>query len=146
MSTPEVCARPPAGVGGNDEAWQQAPHLSLGTTREGVLDGLFAQLAVLVLRHPVAAQAAFAALVAEGRRFAQTDEGRRWRDALADSELVRRGRALWEGSVLNLLEDDREAMLPSALVDAIARAASRGELGSFVGELLGPGALRGARS
>ncbi|HZR80795.1 MAG TPA: hypothetical protein VFD92_06840 [Candidatus Binatia bacterium] len=124
--------------------WHDVPRLAPPAAADA-LERFFAQLAVVVLRHPVAAQAAFCALVAEGRRFSQTEEGRRWRDALACSELVRRGRALWEGSVLNLLVDDPDALLPSGLVDAIAHAASRGDLGDLLGELLGAGASRGPR-
>ena len=38
---------------------------------------LMRRAAAVVLKHPVAAQAAFAALVAEGRAFAKTEEGAR---------------------------------------------------------------------
>ena len=131
-------ALPDAGPEGEADRWRDAPRLTPAAT-EGVLERFFSQLSVVALRHPIAAQAAFAALVAEGRRFSQTDEGRRWRDALASSELVRRGRALWEGSVLNLLVDDPDTALPSALADAIARAASRDELGSLLQDVLGKG-------
>lgn len=106
------------------------PRLTLPSQHDP-LTAILHQLSVIVLRHPVAAQAAFAALVAEGRRFARTPEGSRWHAALADSELVRRGRSLWEGSLLNLLEDDPEALLPSSIFDAIVHAASRGELGAL---------------
>lgn len=101
------------------------------------LETLVARLEEILLRHPVAAQAAFAALVREGRRFGATEEGARWRAALADSELVRRGRTLWESSLLNMLEDDPDAILPSGLFDAVTRAFSRGELGDLVQTLLG---------
>ena len=49
----------------------------------------------LLERYPAAAKVIAGALVVEGRRFAATDEGKRWRSALAASELVRRGRLLW---------------------------------------------------
>jgi hypothetical protein len=89
---------------------------------------LLEQGARVLLQHPAAAQAAFSALVAEGRRFARTDEGRRWRDALAGSDLVRRGRALWEGSVLSVLEEDGQTVLPTTLLDAVVQAAGRADL------------------
>src|SRR5205823_1249124 len=85
-----------------------------------------------VLKHPVAAQAAFAALIAEGRRFAETPEGRKWKDALAHSQLIHCGGALWAGSVLNTLEDHPDTLLPSTVVDAIAHAARRPDLTDFL--------------
>jgi len=81
-----------------------------------------------VLAHPVAAQAAFSALVAEGRRYAHTPAGARWRTVLAGSDLVRRGRVLWEASPLSLLEPDAEVILPSTLIDAVVRATHRTDL------------------
>jgi hypothetical protein len=95
------------------------------------------QASLILLQHPVAAQAAFAALVAEGRRFAQTAEGRRWKAALARSELVRRGGALWEFSVLNTLEDGGASTLPSTIFDAIVQAAGRRDLLPMCEELHG---------
>ncbi|MBI4516896.1 MAG: hypothetical protein HY699_13885 [Deltaproteobacteria bacterium] len=79
--------------------------------------------ALLLVKHPVAAQAAFTALVAEGRRFAATPEGGRWKAALAHSELVRRGHALWEGSLLKTLEEGAETPIPTAILEAIIQAA-----------------------
>ena len=92
------------------------------------IEQILAQLTVVVLRHPIAAQAAFKALVAEGRRFAATPDGQRWRAALAHSEFVRRGRAFWEASPLNLLEDHAQAVLPSGIVDAAVRAVGTGQV------------------
>lgn len=85
-----------------------------------------AQLALL--RHPVPSQAVIRALVAEGRRFARTPEGRQWALRLAGSELVRRGRAAWEGSALGMFEETSDTMLPSSLVDAIVSALARADL------------------
>jgi len=68
---------------------------------------------MLLVKYPVAARSAVAAFVAEGRRFAQTDEGRRWKEALAGTELVRRGRLVWEGCSLNMLEEDDRTVFPS---------------------------------
>jgi len=114
------------------------PRLTLPAS-DAALERLVAQLSLIALRHPVAAQAVFTALVAEGRRFARTPEGQRWRAALASSEFVRRGRALWESSVLNLLEDDGDTVLPSAFGDAVVRAASRGEIHTLVREVVAGG-------
>ncbi|MBI4516547.1 MAG: hypothetical protein HY699_12115 [Deltaproteobacteria bacterium] len=114
------------GCGPQAERWEDAPHLLLPV--EDSLATVLRAAALLMLKHPAAAQAAFRALVAEGRRFAQTPEGRRWQAQLAGSELIRRGRALWEGSMLNALEDSPEAVMPSAIIDAVVQAISRPDL------------------
>jgi hypothetical protein len=106
---------------------------------EDPLPALLRALSTLVLQHPIASQAVFSALVAEGRRFGATPQGRQWRDALANSELVRRGRMLWEGSVLNLLEDNPDAVIPSAIFDAILQAVMRPDLPAVLRDLLRPG-------
>ncbi|WP_437932972.1 hypothetical protein [Sorangium sp. So ce341] len=77
----------------------------------------------LLLRYPAAAQALFRAFAAEGRAFSQTPEGRRWREELSGSELIRRGRVVWEVGTLNLLEEDADTVLPSKLLDAIVHTA-----------------------
>ncbi len=105
------------------DAWSDMPRLRLRTPEDPLARALRAA-SEFFLKHPLAAQALFTALVAEGRRFAQTPEGRRWRAGLAQSELVRRGRALWEGSLLNMLDDDPDAVMPSSVFDALVRTTS----------------------
>lgn len=95
-----------------------------------------ADLSMAVLKHPAAAQAVFSALVAEGQRFAHTDEGARWRSALADSDLARRGHALWEGSLLKVLEESPDAILPTAIVEAVVHATARADLTNVLQEVL----------
>jgi hypothetical protein len=90
----------------------------------------------LILRHPVAAQAALRALVAEGRRFAGTEVGRRWKDRLARSELMRRGRMIWQGSVLNMLEEESDTPLPSAFLDALLAATASENVPALLSRLL----------
>ncbi len=90
-------------------------------------DGLFAalrQAQQLILRYPVSAQALFAAMVSEGRAFAETPDGAALRDRLAGSELIRRGRVVWEVGTLNVLEEKPTTALPSRLMDALAKAAT----------------------
>jgi hypothetical protein len=128
--------RPAAGASAGDR-WEEAPRLVLAPPDDPLLRVL-EHASRLVLKYPVAAQAAFSALLAEGRRFAGTPEGRRWKAALAHSELMRRGRVLWEGSVLNTLEDRADAALPSAILDAVVRAASRDDLPALLRRLLHP--------
>jgi hypothetical protein len=90
-------------------------------------DGLFAVLRHaqrLILRYPVAAQALFAAAVAEGRAYALTPEGAALRQRLAGSDLIRRGRVVWEVGTLNVLEEEPSTALPSKVMDALAKAAT----------------------
>jgi len=97
------------------------PTLSPARAGDG-LASLIAVAARFALQHPMAAQALFTALVAEGRRVSRTPDGGRLRAALADSELVRRGRLLWERSPLALLEDAPDVILPTGLREALTRS------------------------
>ena len=90
---------------------------------------------MLLVKYPVAARSAVAAFVAEGRRFAQTDEGRRWKEALAGTELVRRGRLVWEGCSLNMLEEDDRTVFPSVLLEALLAAIACAGLESVLSRL-----------
>lgn len=74
--------------------------------------------------HPAAAQALFAALVAEGRAYAATHEGRALHERLSRSELVHDARAVWSTLVAGRLVEDTDLVLPTAVIEAIARAAS----------------------
>jgi hypothetical protein len=105
-------------------------------------DGLFAVLREaqrLIVRYPVAAQAAFAAVVAEGRAYAATSEGAALRRRLVGSELVRRGRVVWEVGTLNVLEEEPATALPSKLMDALAKAATVPDLEPMLTRLFGLG-------
>jgi hypothetical protein len=96
-------------------------------------DGLGAIVALLV-RHRGAHGGPgdlISALVREGRRFRQTDSGRRWRSLLAESKLVENGWMVW-----NLLDLDRyitardldaDGDTPSAMIEDVLHdlAASR---------------------
>ena len=105
---------------------------------EDDLSTLLREAQLLVIEHPVAAQALFRAFVAEGRAFAETAEGRRWRDELAGSELIRRGRVVWEAGTLNLLEEDAETVLPSKLLDAVVHTAGVEALEPLLSRLFEP--------
>jgi hypothetical protein len=98
---------------------------------------LLRRLQGLLLEHPVAAQAAFSALLAEGRRFAATPEGAVWKRVLADSDWVRNGRLLWDVVSLNLLEETPSGALPSAYLEALFRAAETPDLEGLMRSLLG---------
>lgn len=89
----------------------------------------------VLLRHPVAGQAAFAALVAEGRRFARTEEGRSWRRRLEGSDLIRKGRVVWEVLSLKMLEENPPGLLPTTYLDSMVKAASTADLEPMLARL-----------
>jgi hypothetical protein len=76
-------------------------------------------LQLALLKHPVAAQAAFNALVAEGRKFGLSAEGRELRNKLERSELVHRARLVFDFGTLSLLEHTPPEIMPSAYVDVL---------------------------
>jgi hypothetical protein len=101
-------------------------------------DGLFEQLSTAqswVIQHPVEAQTIFAALVEEGRRFAQSAAGARWAAALADSDLVRKGRLVWEATTLNLLEERPGSVLPTTYLDVLRKAVATREFEDLLSRL-----------
>jgi hypothetical protein len=114
---------------------EELPRLVLRPPNDPVVE-LLQRASLLLLKHPVAAQAAFAALVAEGRRFAETPEGRRWKAALKSSELAWRGHALWEGSLLKVLEERADSPLPTAILEALIQAASRSDTTALLQQVL----------
>jgi len=92
------------------------------------LDVLLRELRWVILKHPVAARAVYRALVAEGRRYAATEEGAAWRRRLDSSPLIRRGRSVWELATCNMLDEDATRALPTQLIDAFCRAAAMSDL------------------
>lgn len=130
-----VTTQPRPTIDGADASWEDAPVLRLPTP-EDAITRLLRDASGLVLKYPVTAQSIFSGLVAEGRRFAASPEGQAWRDVLAGSEFVRRGRAVWEDSVLNMLEDRPETMLPTAIFDTLVQAMGRTDLPRRLRELL----------
>lgn len=89
----------------------------------------------VIFKHPVAAQSAFRALVAEGRAWASTAEGAAWKERLAESELVARARIAWEGTTMNVLDPDGEQVLPSTLLDAVIAAAGHAGVEALLARL-----------
>src|SRR4051812_17811458 len=77
-----------------------------------------------LLRYPIAAQAAFASLAAEGRRFAKTSEGAVWKDRLADSELVAQLKLIWDSLGMTAFVETPTETLPSFFLDNLVSAAS----------------------
>lgn len=98
----------------------EQPHDELGQ--------LLADLRWLVLRHPVATKRAARALIEEGRRFAETEDGEAWKRRLAGSELVSRGQLVLDVGTWGALDSEEDHLLPTQVIDALARASARRDL------------------
>src|SRR5260221_5944583 len=72
-----------------------------------------------ILRHPMVVQAAFSALVAEGRRFAQTPEGAALRERLVRSPASASARVIWGLFTTNAFQEHPTPALPSPLVQRL---------------------------
>lgn len=77
----------------------------------------------VVMSHPVAAQAMFSALVQEGRRYGETAEGAVWLSRLEGTPLIERVRGVWDSLTQRSLEADPDVVLPTAIMEALVRAA-----------------------
>lgn len=88
------------------------------------LDAVLTRLQRAIFRHPLAVQAAFACLVSEGRKYAETPEGRILAHRLAGSELMARTRTVWEAVSLGVFKED-EAAIPESLFEALTQLLAR---------------------
>lgn len=125
-----------------DRAAKPPPQVVFSDAPSGDDDELRQTLAALqrnILLNPLAAQALFSSLVAEGRRFSETPDGERWRQRLAGSELIGRSRILWDAMTLRGLEDDEDVLLPSAVIEAFVKAASGPDMERLLQDLFRQG-------
>ncbi|MEP7123920.1 MAG: hypothetical protein ABJE95_23530 [Byssovorax sp.] len=91
----------------------------------------------ILVKYPVASQAAFAALVREGRLFAKTEEGQRWKRRLTPSPMLAKARTLFEGLAKGIVAE-QGAALPSTYVEALVHALDR-ELEGVLADIGGVG-------
>jgi hypothetical protein len=104
--------------------------------------GLLNRVRELALSQPAAGKAITTFLVAEGRRFARTDDGERWLESLRDAPEVDRLRQLWEATTLNVFDDIEDAEpIPDAWADLIADLAAIGNVNRIVTALLPEGLI-----
>jgi hypothetical protein len=90
----------------------------------------------ILVRHPAAAQGGFRALVTEGRRFAETEEGADLARRLADSELVRRGRVVWDVTTMSALTANKADVLPTVLMESFLQAIATEPLEPMLSRLM----------
>lgn len=89
----------------------------------------------LMMRYPVASRRAIESFCEEGKRFAQTEEGRALKEKLGRSSAMRKARTVWETTTLNLMEEREEALLPSMMLEALFLAGSMKNLEPFLMQL-----------
>jgi hypothetical protein len=99
------------------------PELVIASEDDSVVD-LLRDIQRAALLHSEAAQAFCGALVEEGRLFAQTAEGRLWKERLARSALVERALIVWQNATMWIAEEGDAQAAPSALIDAVAAVAA----------------------
>lgn len=84
------------------------------------LRDMLASARVAMLQSPTGARSLVNFLVAEGRRFADTEEGAAWHATIVAAPQTERLRQLWEAVSLNVLDDiDEDADVPTAWLDVL---------------------------
>lgn len=96
----------------------------MSTTPDEVFLEALVRVRGLVEAHPAALHGIVAALAADGRAFASTPEGRRWRELLERSELLPRARLLWDALGLGgAPPETADPVRPSELVRLLVEVA-----------------------
>jgi hypothetical protein len=105
-------------------------------TRE-VIETLYA-VQHAILRHPMVIQAAFSALVAEGRRFAATGEGAALHDRLRRGASADRARMIWEMLTTNGFVERPTHVLPTVFLERLVRSLAVEPLEPLLSRLFQP--------
>lgn len=103
-------------------------------------DDALGKLVALLLRNGLHSgtltEEVISSLVAEGRRFAKTDSGRRWTSVLASSKLATNGWLLWNMLDLDRFVTDRDGNpdgdTPAALVEDLLRKVGETQLEQLI--------------
>ena len=85
------------------------------------ITALLRRARMVLFRHPLASQAAFSALVAEGRAYAKTDQGAQLKRELTASPSARRLRTVFEIATMNALREKPDTLMPTAVIEASSR-------------------------
>lgn len=110
---------------------------------ETALHDLLVDAQRAVLGNPVAARGVWDLLVAQGKRYAQTPEGARLRDALLASDAVDQLRRVWEAVSLNALDGPAgPSGVPDAWAELLVDAATGARIDESVLARLRPDGMR----
>ena len=118
---------------------QQAPNLPRLVLQQGDSRPpaqIFLDAQHLLIENPQAARAIIQAFIAEGRRFAQTEDGQAWQDILGRSELVKRGQMIWDAFSLDALVETDSNFMPQAWLDMLSAAVSSPDLETILSTLI----------
>ena len=120
------------------------PRLTL-QEEEPQLSQLFLDVQHILIKNPQAARTILQAFIAEGRRFAETEEGQVWQDVLSRSELAKRSRLLWDAYSLDALVDVETdtKLLPQTWLDVLTAAVSSPDLETILSTLVVEGMQNG---
>lgn len=114
-----------------------------GDGAELALHDLLVDAQRAVLGNPVAARGVWDLLVAQGRRYAQTPEGARLRDALVASDAVDQLRRVWEAVSLNAIDGPAgPSGVPDAWAELLVDAATGARIDESVLARLRPDGMR----
>jgi hypothetical protein len=111
------------------------PRLILPGENQVLTDVLLEGLHIL-LKYPLAARALIQAFIEEGKTYAETPEGKEMKGKLAESELVSRGRFIWDAYGLDALTAEDFKILPSAWLDIFLAAVSHPDLETILSSLI----------
>lgn len=89
-----------------------------------------------LIENPKAARTIARALVAEGKQFAQTEEGQRWKAIANESELVKSGRLIWQAYGLDTMVNEEPALTPSEWLDLIMEILNHVDLEAILSTLM----------
>ena len=90
----------------------------------------------LLLRNPSLVAALVQSLVAEGRQFSSTPQGERWMQKLEDSDLIQRGRMVWQACGLDNLLQQSPGQLPTDWLNHVVEALQSADLENTLTQLM----------
>jgi len=100
----------------------------------------------MLVQNPAAVRAIVQAIVAEGKRFAKTTEGQRWKETLTRSELMQRGRLIWQAYGLDSPLDTGPVLVPSDWLELLIHDMEIAGLETVLSLLMKEGARYGTIS
>jgi hypothetical protein len=118
------------------DSGSEIPTIELHSFDESILRTL-QSLQRALLKHPVAFQAAFSGLIAEGEAFAKTPEGQKLKTTLEGSPFVQQLRYVFDLTTVSMLEREPPDILPSAYLDTLFMLAGSDRSDDLLDRLFG---------
>lgn len=106
------------------------------------LIAILRSLRSVMLENPAGARSVVQLLVQEGKRFAETEEGRAWQRSLLGSPPFERLREVWGGVSLGVFDDpDDTEPVPTAWLDLLSDMTTSADAASALTRAMRPGGL-----